>query len=373
MISIQKAINQGMMKNIKKNFLSEKKDTFCMNKNIQSGTFVNDKIEEKWRGRIKRRYTNNSTEEKFMINEILKKYKISQYEKKGFNFKYILELSDLLGQKDKEFSRKRLKLYNNRINIRKKTVLNNTEKNSLEEFKVPKTPQNFNIKLEIKQKPKIFMTNINGNNKNKTFNNFNKKGNFFNINNYNKPSFSNYNSPNRINSLKYLLTEENKNLKKNLTNKKIKNNINPSFYLTQYYSKNEDSFDNTSLDGKEAFLLSGDREKYHEYLQKQYKFFEQPKLRQAKYLFEKQKRIKLFKNLPNLKFLNMRIEDPIKTEIFNRIYREKNHVYFDKQKDLLRIKKKKHLDLLNNKKNNKLQFYRDCKNLLSSIEKNLNQ
>ena len=369
MFSINKPQNQGMIKFKKRDYSSEKKETFYMNKGIQSGAIANDRIEQVWRGRAKHLYTNSYPEEKYMINDLLKKFQLSQDEKKGYNFKYVLEISDLLGKKDKNFKKKRLELYYSRLNNRKKTLLNKTEKNLLEEYKKPKVPKTPNIRLENIKKPKTFVTNI-GNNKNKSYHNINNKGNIVNINPYNKTSY-NYNSPQKIASLKYLLTDhKNKNF---LIDKKIKNNIKSSLYLTQYNSKDDDSLDTTSLEGKEAFLFSGDRENYHEYLKKQFKFFEQPKIRQAKYLLEKQKRIKLFKKLPNSKFLNIKKEPSLKTEIFNRIHREKNHVYLNKQKDLLRIEKKKKFDLLNNKKINKLNFFKECKSILLNIEKNLNQ
>ena len=50
----------------------------------------------------------------------MKKYQTNQDELNGYNYKYVLELSDLLGQKDKGFSKKRLELYNNRIENDKK-------------------------------------------------------------------------------------------------------------------------------------------------------------------------------------------------------------------------------------------------------------
>ena len=42
-----------------------------------------------------------------------------------------------------------------------------------------------------------------------------------------------------------------------------------------------------------------------------------------KYLFDKQKRIKLFKKLPNAKYLNYKKDNPLRIELFNKINREK--------------------------------------------------
>ena len=372
MISKNKLYNEGMIKIKKRNYISEKKENFNMNNIIKKGGFINDKLEQIWRGRAKQLYQKSNQEEKYMLNEILKKYKSNQDELKGYNYKYVLELSDLLGQRDKNFSKKRLELYKNRINSRQNTHIYHTEKNLIEN--ISNTP---NIKSDINSKKKIktFMTNTYGNNKyNKTSNNFFNKGknnynnlnlqNFQNIDIYNKTS-SYYNSPLKIASLKYLLT----NQKSKSCNKK--DNIIASFYLTQYNNNDEDSLDTTSLVGKEAFLFSGDKEKYHEYLQKEFRFFDQPKLREAKYLFEKQKRIKLYKRLPNDKFLNYGRKDPLKIEIFNKINREKNYIYFGKQKDRIKKQNKKRLDAINTKIKEKIGFYKNCKNIFKNIKLNL--
>ena len=50
---------------------------------------------------------------------------------KGFGSKYLLQLSDLLGQKDKNFTKKRLELYSKRI---AKTINNNEENNTLQKY-----------------------------------------------------------------------------------------------------------------------------------------------------------------------------------------------------------------------------------------------
>ena len=165
------------------------------------------------------------------------------------------------------------------------------------------TENNKNINTK---KNNFYNTFYKGRNKNNIgFNNQN------NQDYYDKTSY-NYNSPLRIKSLKYHLSDsKNKSWGKDI----LKNNNNPNtgILITQYNNNVEDDFDNTSLVGKEEFLFSRDKEKYHEYLNKQYKFFNQPKLIQIKYLYEKQKRIKLFKKMPYAKYLFLKKEDPLKT------------------------------------------------------------
>jgi len=391
MYSSNKIQNNGMIKIKKRNYLSEKKEKLYMNKEIKSGAIMNEKIQEIWRGKHNQLYENSYPEEKYMLNEILKKYQSNKDQLKGFNYKYILELTDLLGQKDKNFSKKRLELYNNRIHNTKKQYSNKNEKYLLKSYKktynISNKP-NYKSDLFNKKNQMTFMTNFNGDikfKKNKTYNSFyNKrnKNNNYNIANmntnkyieiYNKTSY-NYNSPLRVASLKFLLSnpkskscrrEHLKNINKNL-----ESNFTSSFYLTQYNMNNDDSFDTTSLVGKEDFLISGDREKYHEYLQKEYKFFDVPRIRQIKFLLDKQKRIKLFKKMPNAKYLNYRREDPLKTEIFRKIKREKNKTYYGFQKDIDKNDKKSRFPGIVTKPNSKLNFYNECKKILSNLKKN---
>jgi hypothetical protein len=227
------------------------------------------------------------------------------------------------------------------------------------------------------------MTSIYGNNKNNNVRN----NNFYNIlykgrnktnnslNNQNNQDFYyktsyNYNTPLRIKSLKYLLSDsKNKSWGKDIL--KNNNNRNTGVLITQYNNNVEDDFDNTSLVGKEDFLFSRDKEKYHEYLNKQYKFFNQPKLIQIKYLYEKQKRIKLFKKMPNAKYLFLKKEDPLKTEIFKRINREKNNIYLDVLKNMEKNNNTKKNYKLKSKSFNKEYFYKECKHIMMNVKKTL--
>ena len=143
----KKDYNKGMIRIKKRNYLSEKKESFNINNEIKVGGFLNDKIEEIWRGKKKPLFPKSNQEEKYMLNEILKKYQSNQDELRGYSSKYVLELSELLGQKDKYFSKKRLELYNNRINNMKKAHIYQTDKNLLEN--IPNSP---NINLDFNNK-----------------------------------------------------------------------------------------------------------------------------------------------------------------------------------------------------------------------------
>jgi hypothetical protein len=376
--------NDGMIKIKKRNYLSEKKEKLHMDKEIKTGIIMTDKIEDIWRGKNYPGYPNSYPEERYMLNQIMKKYQSNKDERSGYNYKYILELTNLLGGKDKDFSKKRLELYNNRVQITKKQYNDKNEKYLLKSYKKTyNIPSKFNYRIDKFNKKNQM------NNKYKTYNSFYNKGKknnndinrSFKMNNnnkygdiYTKTSY-NYNSPSKVESLKFLLSNKKckssqKGKMKNIKNQNVDSNYTSSLYLTQFNMNNDESFDTTSLVGKEDFLVSGDREKYHEYLQKEYKFFDVPRIRQLKFMYDKQKRIKLFKKMPNAKFLNYKKEDPLKTEIFKRIKRESYNQYLD-QNYGLRNDTKIRFPNISNKSIKKLNFYKDCNSILANLKKHL--
>ena len=104
-----------MLKMRKKNYIQERKSKFYLDNEINSiktGGIITPIREELWRAKPKYFLAKTQPEENFYIKEVMKKYQTNQDELKGYNYKYVLELSDLLGQRDKNFSKKRLELYN---------------------------------------------------------------------------------------------------------------------------------------------------------------------------------------------------------------------------------------------------------------------
>jgi hypothetical protein len=275
-----------------------------------------------------------------------------------------------LGQKDKNFSKKRLELYNLRVEREKRQYAKNNEK--FIKYQTPYKP---------KKQSNYFMDFFNTRKKNHL--SLNNKGNWNNI--YNNSMYSNkdnikkreldiyyktYNnksSPNKLEKIGFLYSGK-------LNNKyKLNNGKNYNDIMTELSNKkdNEDeSFDTTSLVGKEDFLANGDKERYHEYLSKEYNFFNQAKLRQMKYLFDKQKRIKLFKKLPNAKYLSYKKDNPLRLELFNKINREKeklsNGFPYSVDKKLYLSSKKNGY-----RKNQKFKNNKDFQNILTKLKKNL--
>jgi len=345
MLTPNKYVSNTMIRTIKRNYLFEKKQKINIYDEIKSGRVLNRiKIDEIWRGRTNELNPTLNSEKKYQFNQIIKNYKSDKNELKGFDYKYILELSDLLSKKDNNFYKKRLELYRNRVKGNKKHNYYNINKNLLKPYS---TANNFHkkqiIQTESKRRQKAFMTYINGSNKNNKDNINNESISGRNLSKqryddlYIKTSY-NYNSPTRVFSLKNMISNSNSN---NYGENKLKNSNNPGFLITQYNKNVEDEGDTTSLEGREAFLFSGDREKYHEYLDKEYNFLKQPKLIQIKYLYEKKKRIKLFKKISNEKYLRYQKEDPFKIELFKRINREKKNLYLSAIKNLKKNNERK--------------------------------
>ena len=349
-----------MLKMRKKNYIQERKSKFYLDEEINgmktSGKVI-PLVERLWRAKPKCYLAKTQPEENFYIKEVMKKYQTNQDELKGFNYKYILELSDLLGQKDKNFPKKRLELYNLRIEREKKQYSKTNEKfiKYQTAYKPKKQFNYFMDFFESKKRNNILSGNKGNNNiYNKTMFNSREK------NNLKKREqdmyYKTYHSNNALN--KFKLNNENDYNKDVLTETSIKKN-----------DKDEESFDKTSLVGKEDFLVNGDKERYHEYLSKEYNFFNQAKLRQMKYLFDKQKRIKLFKKLPNAKYLTYKKENPLRIELFNKINREKqkfsNELQNSIDKNLYPRKKKANGRKLNFEKN------KDFQNIVTKIKKKL--
>ena len=295
-----------MIKIRKKNYIKEK-EIAKIEANIDNHIFASnalntERFENKWRGKNKHKII-SLTEDNYQIKEIIKQYKSNKNQINGLSSKYLLQLSDLLGQKDKYFSKKRLELYDKRINKIKLNTNENEEKTSIPVYNSlsnvnSKLKRMFNSKkaesvtmycTERYRNKKIFKKNNNLTEKSKTF--------------------------------KYLLTKP-INKKKNFINK---NKIVESMLLTQYNSKNEDENYDDSLKGKEEYLLNRDKEKYHEYLKNEYNFFNNNNMNEILFLNEKNKRNKLFKSISNYKYIENKKNDPFKNTLFNKINRKKDN------------------------------------------------
>ena len=329
-----------MIKIKRKNYIKEKaQEKIESNINHQLAGFSSFSNEDKWRGKSNHNCL-TTTEKNYEINEIIRKYQSNKDEIKGYSSRYLLQLSDLLGQKDKNFIKKRFELYNKRINGKKGNK--NVDKE--------KTLSNVNSKLDKIFNSKksdtvtMFCTSTFRKNKIKKINN---KKSYETINN---------NLPMKSKSLKTLLTTANKN---NLLRGKVKDA--QSVLLTQLYGnqKGEDYYDKP-LGGKEEFLLDGDKEKYQEFLKKEYNFYNNDNLNQVLFLYDKNKRIELFKNIKNYKFLKLKKNLAFRDNFITKILREKNN----NDSDLPKISFK-------SKNNKKMNFLKDCEKICENIQKKI--
>ena len=356
-----------MLKMKKKNYIQERKSNFYMDNEIasmRSGGAVIPIVEELWRGKTQSFMAKTRPEENFYLKEVMKKYQTNQDELKGYNYKYVLELSDLLGQKDKNFSKKRLELYNLRVEQEKRQYSKNNEKfiKYQTTYKPKKQSNYFMDFFDTKKKSNLSLNN---------------KGNLTNM--YNTTVYINKDSMKKREQDIYYKTYNNNSSSNKLEkigflySGKANNKYKLNNLMTEFSNKkdNEDeSFDTTSLVGKEDFLANGDKERYHEYLSKEYNFFNQAKLRQMKYLFDKQKRIKLFKKLPNAKYLSYKKDNPLRLELFNKINREKEKLSKEFPHS---VDKKLYLSSKKNgyRKNPKFKNNKDFQNILTKLKTKL--
>lgn len=350
----------------RKNYIEERTKESFSNINNQlrsSGGFIHDRHEEKWRGKNSTKNCINLTEDHYQLKQILKGYQNSKDELKGYNSKYINQLTDLLYKKDKNFTKKRFELYSNRINNKEhKDLILNSDKNQERPYR---TSSRLNSRLDrmfhSKKHESVNMYNSSRLNSHKINNNIHIHNTINCSWNRNHSPIS---TPLKIKSIKYILRNN------NIINK---NKIAKSIILSHLGTKEDDSFD-TSLKGKEEFLVSGDREKYQEYLSKEYQFVISPNINHVIYLFEKNRRTKNYKNIPNSKFLEFK-KISIKNEFVKKIKNKNKTINLNIPNILSKYSEnsdKVKLTELRRKSKARFNFIKDCKKILINVKNNLN-
>ena len=348
----------------RKNYIEERTKESLNNINNQlkgSGGFLNDRHEEKWRGKNNNQNSINLTEDHYQLKQILKGYQNSKNELKGYNSKYINQLTDLLYKRDKNFTKKRFELYSNRINNKEYRASLNNDKNQERPYRAT---SRINSRLDrmfhSRKHESVTMYNTSRINSHKINNNIHIQKAIDSSLNRNRRSIL---TPIKIKSIKYILNNNNIN----------KNKIAKSLVLSQLGTKQDDSFD-TSLKGKEEFLVSGDREKYQEYLTKEYQFVISPNINHAIYLFEKNQRTKNYKNVPNSKFLEFK-KISIKNEFVNKIKKKNKTINLNSPNILSKYRENPDtgkLTELRRKSKARFNFINDCKKILINVRNNLN-
>ena len=121
-------------------------------------------------------------------------------------------------------------------------------------------------------------------------------------------------------------------------------------------------------------MVSGDREKYQEYLTKEYQFVISPNINHAIYLFEKNQRTKNYKIVPNSKFLEFK-KISIKNEFVNKIKKKNKTINLNRINILSKCRENpdtEKLTGLRRKSKARFNFINDCKKILINVRNNLN-
>lgn len=341
-----------------------------------------DKKEDVWRVKKPELKFTTAPEDKYCMNEIIKKYILNTRKSNdGLDSKYFQNFTDLLTKRSdqKTYAKKRLELFYNRVAHFKKKNFSKSFSNNLylDPYLNNKIKQNRNS---------TFITYIEGLNKTKSGNfrkknlkymdnYFNKKENLNDLYNIYKPYKSFYNTDQSNNKNLYDFNNftpiVDKPQKFIMNNKKSDfSDDASSFFASQYNENNNTSIDNDII-AKEELLQTGDKTKYLQFLNNKYKFFYNSKLYQSKYSNDKKKRIWLYKKKPNSKYLEKEIKDSFKNELFNRIKRENMNKYLTSNKAKVGNGKKKRIIGITLKEMNKANFDKECKNILTNIQKNL--
>ena len=360
-----------MIKIKRKNYIEEKAKDILNNNNIDeqiksSGVFLNDRYEKKWRVQRNKKNFFNPIEDKFEVKQIIKRYQTSKDEFKGYNSKYLHQLTDLLDKKNKNFAQKRFQLYNKRINSH--DIIFNNNGNNFKKSHKTLSPVSSKLERMFNSKKHFTVNMFSSNNKfgknkkmkkNLNINNRNSKNNLY------KEPLGTINSSNKKKILQIFRISKSE---KNLFNNRKKTKITKSIISSESGSSDEDTFDN-QYKGKEKFIISGDMEKYQEYLHKKYNFIENNDINHMIYLYEINERNKLYKNIPKYNYLEKRKTNCFRKEFFSKIEREKKKKFLNIPKLLSRNNEL--IYKIERNKQNKLNFIKDCKKILLKDKSNL--
>ena len=382
--------NSVKMKLISYKLLSKGDNKDINNELKKAGVFSRGKNKnegEVWRVKNQELKPTTAPEEKYFINEIIKQYLLntSKYND-GLNYKYFQNFTDLLTKRNdqKIYPKKRLELFYSRINNSKKRNLKNSFSNNffLDPCLNKKVKKNRNTTFityieslnktkreNFRGKTNTYMSHFNyfrnddkDENLNDFYNTYNPYKSFYSIDQ------SHYN--NFLKGFNNFTPIENKTQAFIRNNNKINfSNDTSSFFATQYNSNDHHYSIDDEIPAKEELIKTGDKSRYLEFLKNKYKFFNNPKLIQLKYHNEKKRRIRLFQKLPNSKFLDKKIKDAFKYELFNKIKRENVNKYFTISKTKVSNRNKRRIPGISLKETKKDIFDKEFKNILSNIQK----
>ena len=256
-----RALKDDMM-NIEKNFGGGSGPSVVMNENCE---FV---------CRIQNRNSKNSKptpEQKYLLNEILKYYELNSNQiVQGFNSQYFSDLTELMSKrnmKTSEYTKKRIELFNSRVNNNHKSYINYLKKEGKDtkmKSSMNKTinPMNVTYNLKLNDNNNPFNSTMKKDDKNDTTSS--DKNFSSNRNNKYKENKTLFKSASYIN--KYKTKNDDLKLAHNLSlvNYKIKEEIN----------KNDEEMEIMEKKSKDEYFYTRNKNKYMNFLKSKYHFVE---------------------------------------------------------------------------------------------------
>lgn len=355
----------------KQNFKALKEEIanikFDINKAFSSSSvLLNDKNEYVFRVQNRDSYFSRpSPEQKYLFNQILKHYELSvNHLIQGFNNKYFSKLSDLLSIKNirtNDYSKRRIDLFNSRINENHKSYINYLKKNG----------EDVNLQSTISKKINPMNMTFNANLRNTFFNtkyrknkniqkiksdikklNINRLRSSQPISNHDFSPSSFYQYKQNINVRNIISSStarddsfdvKRKIRQKNILNKSfsqynINNNNDKTFIKAlekleinnqinndeDKNEKNDDEMDLREKKSKEEFLSTYNKKNYMKFLKFKYHFVEDKysQEKEQKLTIEDIRRRNMFKFRPKNKFLDKKSKGADKFIFFKKIENE---------------------------------------------------
>ena len=304
-------------------------------------------------------------EEKFLFDQILKFYELNSNQSvQGFNDKYFNNLSELLNLRDidtKEYSKKRIQLFNKRINGSHSSFINyfknrgedvilqssmNTKLSPLEISYNAKKLRNAILKLQsnknhninkIKKGPKKILISNHYSRKS-----FSPDLSLLSFNQYRKSlrsafkkndsSTARNDSHNSLKTFKKKFLFNNSDFNHKISeNNKISNLISPRFYSNNQKDKNINYDEEIKLKEKKAredFFCNYNKKKYIKFLKYKYKFLEDKNFEKKlpKMTSRDIKRMNIYKFKPSNKFISKEVKDAYKFIFFKKIKNKINEL-----------------------------------------------
>ena len=333
-----RALKDDMM-NIEKNFGGGSGPSVVMNENCEFVCRIQNRNSK---------ISNPTPEQKYLLNEILKYYELNSNQiVQGFNSQYFSDLTELMSKrnmKTSEYTKKRIELFNSRVNNNHKSYINYLKKEGKDtkmKSSMNKTinPMNVTYNLKLNDNNNPFNSTMKKANKSNSsfFIDFKKlylnryAKNFFYRNDKNDTTSSDKNfSSNRNNKYK-----ENKTLFKSASyiNKyktknddlKLAHNLSlVNYKIKEEINKNDEEMEIMEKKSKDEYFYTRNKKKYMNFLKSKYHFVEgkNPEKKEPKLSIKDIKIKNMFKIKPKDIFLKKQSEVEDKKLFFKKLEKD---------------------------------------------------